>query len=145
MTTPIPKTTSSHKRKRLKQEQTGLFVVESPLFLPIVSRTQVSADLTPDDVAERAPTTINGDGTNFEEVLHVPTALFGSTFANANGNRHSLAVRDNHMRAQLIDFGYERPSFKRVKVMRFSLPSRMRLFTMLIRLYRSDKHAAASS
>jgi hypothetical protein len=67
-------------------------------------------------VAERAPTTINGDGTNFEEVLHVPTALFGSTFANANGNRHSLAVRDNHMRAQLIDFGYERPSFKRVKV-----------------------------
>jgi hypothetical protein len=115
LTTPIPKSTSSHKRKRLKQEQTGLVLVDSPPFLPIVSLTQVSADLTPDDL-ERALTTINKDGADdCEEVNHVPTALFGASFPD-HGSRHSLAVRDNHMRAQLIDFGCKRPSFKRVKV-----------------------------
>jgi hypothetical protein len=58
--------------------------------------------------ARTAPTTV-------KKFNHVPTALFGASFPD-HGSRHSLAVRDNHMRAQLIDFGCKRPSFKRVKV-----------------------------
>jgi hypothetical protein len=136
--TSAKRTSSSHKRKRLKQED--VVFGPSPRGLPLVSQSQVTftppavlvgaTNLTTGEpspsralVSGSQPSLVNNNNNNNDNLLNnnndgddnapIPTDLA------LQFNVHpptSLSIRDEHSRGRFIQFGFEQPPFKKTRV-----------------------------